>query len=318
VLFGNTASKNKNRMTSPMNSVISSLKVIKYIVLAIALCVQTVFCVQTVTAAEKLKPYILSTSTFDSVTEATAKITAQLTQAGFQMAGQYSPYEGARVIGVTNDTLRSIAAKTQHGGFGAAIRVSITETPLGLQVAYVNPEYMAGIYRMDSLAAVSAQLIAALGEGLAFGSEQGLAPKKLTKYHYMISMPYFDDIDVLAHYDTYADAIRGVEKSLAAGVAGTAKVYRVDVIGKEESLFGVALQSGDGSDQIVMTNADLADTKHTAHLPYELLVSGADVVALRGRFRIAQSFPDLTMGTFMKIRLAPGAIKNTLKEVAQP
>jgi len=53
-------------------------------------------------------------------------------------------------------------------------------------------------------------------------------------------------------------------------------------------------------------------------LPYELLVSGPDVIALRGRFRIAQSFPDLTMGTFMKIRSAPGAIKSTLTQVAQP
>ena len=58
--------------------------------------------------------------------------------------------------------------------------------------------------------------------------------------------------------------------------------------------------------------------KHTAHLPYEILVSGKKVLALRGRFRIAQSFPDLTLGTFMKIRSAPGAIKKSLATVAEP
>ncbi len=278
----------------------------------------TVIFFQSASADDNLRPYILTASTYDSMADATTSVTNKLTAEGFQIAGQYSPYDGALVIGITNETLRSIAAKTDHGGFGAAIRVSITEVEGGLQVAYVNPEYLANIYRMESLTAVTSTLRTALGEGSPFGSNKGLTPKKLAKYHYMMAMPYFDDVDVLARYDSHADALASVEKNLANGVADTLKVYRVDVAGKEESLFGVGLRLGEGSDQTVMANADVAALKHTAHLPYELLVAGTDVIALRGRFRIAQSFPDLTMGTFMKISSAPGAIKQALTQVAQP
>jgi hypothetical protein len=290
----------------------STSKILKSVMLLAVLCVQAAI------ADDALKPYIMTTATYESIPAATAAVTVKLSQAGFQVAGQYTPFEGALVMGITSDTLRSTAAKTEHGGFGAAIRVSITQAGDTLQIAYVNPAYMAAIYRMESLAEVSSALATAFGEGQPFGSEKGRTAAKLAKYHYMMAMPYFDDLDVLAHYDSHADAVANIEKNLAAGVADTVKVYRVDVTGKEETLFGVGLRSGDGSDQTVMANADLADTKHTAHLPYELLVSGSDVIALRGRFRIAQSFPDLTMGTFMKIRSAPGAIKNTLKQVAQP
>jgi len=68
---------------------------------------------------------------------------AALTKAGFTVAGSYSPYPGAAVIGVTNDELRSTAAKSEHGGFGAAVRVSVTQVKDQIQVSYTNPSYMA-------------------------------------------------------------------------------------------------------------------------------------------------------------------------------
>jgi hypothetical protein len=61
---------------------------------------------------------------------------------------------------------------------------------------------------------------------------------------------------------------------------------------------------------------DFAELKQTPYLPYELVVSEGNVYTLHRKFRIAQSFPDLTMGTFMKISGAPGAIDYTLKQVA--
>ena len=66
-----------------------------------------------------------------------------------------------------------------------------------------------------------------------------------------------------------------------------------------------------------MDNCDREHDKHTAYMPYEILVSGDTAYALRGKFRIAMSFPDLSMGTFLKISRAPGAIKGVLQDVAQ-
>ena len=61
-------------------------------------------------------------------------------------------------------------------------------------------------------------------------------------------------------------------------------------------------------------------THHTAHLPYAVLVSGNKVYALAAKFRIALSFPDLSMmgkGSFMEIMDAPGAIQETLETLAK-
>ena len=106
-----------------------------------------------------------------------------------------------------------------------------------------------------------------------------------------------------------------VESGLAAGKAGVTKVYRVDVPGKEESVFGVAITKGKGADKYIMDYIDFGDIKSTAHLPYEILVSGNNVYHLYARFRIAISFPDLSMmgsNSCMSIMSAPGAIKDSL------
>jgi len=70
-----------------------------------------------------------------------------------------------------------------------------------------------------------------------------------------------------------------------------------------------------------MDYIDFADVKSTAHLPYEVLVSGNRVYHLFARFRIAISFPDLSMmgsNSFMSIMSAPGAIKDALTETVTP
>jgi len=267
--------------------------------------------------AEDLKPYILGKSASGDMAAVVSQTKDALKGQGFTIAGEYSPYPDAHVIVVTNDELKSTAAKTENGGFGAAERVSVTKVGDKIQVAYANPAYTAAAFRMDGdLAGVSEKLAAALGNQESFGAEKGLSEKKLRKYHYMFAMPYFDDVDELASYESHAAAVNHIEERLAAGTAGATKVYRIDIPGKEETLFGVAIGTGEGADKSVMSATDTGELKHTAHLPYELLVTGNKAIALPGKFRIAVSFPDLSMGTFMKISSAPGAIKDTLDAVA--
>jgi len=94
--------------------------------------------------------------------------------------------------------------------------------------------------------------------------------------------------------------------------------------GKSESVFGVSIK-GDGDskyrdDQFIMKEIDFRDTKSTAHLPYEVLVSGGKVYALYARFRIAINFPDLSMmgkNSFMNIMKTPEAIRFVLQETVR-
>lgn len=266
-----------------------------------------------------LKPFVLASRGPGDVAQTLEATKTALTKEGFIVAGSYSPYAGATVIGVTNDELRSIAAKSEHGGFGAAMRVAVTKVKDLVQVSYTNPPYMANAYRMaGELKDTAAKLQAALGKIEEFGAE-GLTPAKLRKYHYTFGMEYFDEPNTLASYGSYEEAVRAVEAGLAAGKQGVTKVYRVDVAGKKETLFGVAMK-GEGDDKdmddkYLMSEIDFKDVKSTAHLPYDILVSDNQVYALYARFRIAISFPDLSMmgaNSFMNIMKAPEAMRTAL------
>jgi hypothetical protein len=70
------------------------------------------------------------------------------------------------------------------------------------------------------------------------------------------------------------------------------------------------------ADQYIMSVIDFGDLKGTAHLPYEILVSGKNVYALYARFRIAISYPNLKMmgsNSFMNIMESPEAIRTALQ-----
>lgn len=263
------------------------------------------------------EPFVLASSSAVPMEQAVESTRAALSGAGFEVAGEYSPFSGTHVLVVTSDELRAIAARSEFGGYGAGQRVAVTQVGDNVQVSYVNPVYTALAYRMDDdLTGVAAALETALGRQRAFGSEQGLTGDALRRYQYMIFMPHFDDHVLLAEHADYASAVEQVEKGLAAGAGGTAKVYRIDLPGKEESVFGVAISDGAGADQTVMTVVDFGETKQSAHLPYELLVTGGQVHALHGKYRIALNFPDLGMGTFMQISEAPDGIETSLRAAA--
>jgi hypothetical protein len=273
-----------------------------------------------------LKPFVLASKGAGTVAEKTGQAKAALMANGFTMVGDYSPYADAEILIVTNDELKKNAADSEHGGFGAIQRVAITKVKDEVQVSYTNPVYMANVYRMKGdLGNVSTELAKALGRVEEFGSEKGMTAAKARKYHYMIGMEYFDEPSVLAEYASYEEAVQSVDAKLSANNNGVTKVYRVDIPGKKESVFGVALKAPTEADKymddrFIMSEIDFRDVKSTAHLPYEVLVSGNKVYALYARFRIAINFPDLSMmgkNSFMNIMKTPDAIRDVLKKTVQ-
>jgi len=276
-------------------------------------------------ANEKLKPFVLAYKTQAEMADAVAEVKEKLTAGGFEIVGSYSPYDTATVIAITNDALKQNAAQSQFGGYGAAQRVSVTDLNGERQVAYTNPTYMAHAYRMNGdLGEVSAGLAKALGKLEEFGPKDGLTAKQLRKYHYMFGMEYFTEPSMHAMYPSHEKAVQTVAERLAKGVAGVTQVYRIDIPGKKETIFGVAMKAPNDKkkamdDHFIMSEIDFKPLRSTAHLPYEILVSERKVYSLYARFRIAINFPDLSMmgaNSFMNIMKTPDAIKNALTEVA--
>ena len=277
----------------------------------------------TALADDILMPFVFAGNQSGDVASVAASVKSKLTGAGFEIVGEYSPYDGANVIIVTSDAQKAHAAKSDFGGYGAIDRIAITQNGDNVEVSYTNPVYMAAAYRMATdMADIRAQLEGALGAEMDYGSEKNLTAKDLSEYHYTVMMEYFDDPSVLAEYDSQEEAVKAVEDALAAGLGATAKIFRVDIPGKDETIFGVALKGADADDcsgdEFIMSRIDKATPRSTAHLPYEIVVSDGTAYALFARFRIAINWPHLPMmasetgATFMNIMCSPGAIEEAL------
>ena len=282
-------------------------------------------------SAQNLKPYVVGFETSESVSGTQEKVVKQLELNGIKVVGQYQPAndKNRSIIVFTSDELEN-AVKKNGGltGFATTLRIGITNENGKTIVTYTNPIYWGNAYfRADfdkvssNYATLTSHIENAMKSsngfiGKSFGSKNGLSAKALQNYHYMIAMPYFGDVVELAHFESYAAGIAKIEANMKKGIPDVKLVSKVTIPGKDLTLYSFAL-SGEKGESKFLPIIDIGQPKQTAFLPYEVLVTGNKVIMLHGRYRIALSFPDLTMGTFTKIMSTPGNIENQLKQVVK-
>lgn len=271
--------------------------------------------------AEDYMPFVLGSTSSDTVAVAANKAKTELTSNGFEVVGNYAPNAKTQILVVTNATLKNLAAGSKNGGFGAMERVAVVNRKGQTEVSYTNPSYQFNVYKMKGdIAPVQAAMEKALGAQATFGADKAISSSKLREYHYKFLMPYFGDTDELASYDSHEEAINTIEAGLAAKKGGVSKVYRIDIPGTKMTVFGVSLSKEEGADNNILSQIDNGKYSHAAYLPYEILVNGDEAIALNGKFRIAIDWPSLSMmgsGSFMSIGNSPDDIVNALTAVAE-
>lgn len=270
---------------------------------------------------EKLKSYVLAYKGPGDLKQKLEETKAKLEQGGFQLLGDYSPYDKSHVIAITSDKLKEVAGKSENGGFAAVERVAVVERKGEVQISYVNPIYMSQAYKLEEdLADVRASMEKALGSQVDFGTK-GVKAKDLRKYHYTFGMEYFSDVYQLAEFASYQEATATLEKSLETNTVEARKVYRLDLPG-DVSIFGVSMKAGPKGnkamdDAWIMSEVDFQDLSIASYLPTEIMVTGGKVVALHMRFRMAVHNPDMKMmgpHSFMQLMKSPDAINDGLKQ----
>ncbi|MBL7472905.1 hypothetical protein [Robertkochia sediminum] len=280
--------------------------------------------------AQELRPYTLGTAGDQSVAVTKTAVVDALNAQGLKVVGTYDNVhaDAAIVVFTAEELLRSVQQVGELRGLAATLRVAITKEGGKSVVSYTTPEYWGTAYfrdnyskvksNYDALAKKLVNAMSAIGDynGKAFGSEKGLDAKKLKSYRYMFGMPKFDDVVELGEFASHQAAVDHIDAAVKNGVSGLTQVYKVAIPNTDLVVYGFGMIDADGEKNF-MPKIDIGDHKHTAFLPYELLVNGKEVVMLHGRYRIALSFPDLTMGTFTKIMSTPGYIEDTLKKVVE-
>ncbi len=279
-------------------------------------------------AKETFQPFVLASVENADYQQTVATTVEKLTNAGFTILGQYVPFGNNTVIIATSDEALKVAAMSKRGAYGAPQRIAVSQYGDEVEVSYANPLYFEKAYWLKgSLAGVDKALRAALGYVKTFGSENGLTAKKLKKYHYMFSMPYFDDPYEYDEYDSHSQAVSEVEKRLNIAGDPLSMVYKLDIPGTKMTIFGVQMKATgkdedeqDLDEKYQMSIVDFQRPGKKAYFAYEILVNDAEVEALHMKYRMALYFPDLPMTGkhgFTKLMSSPGEIDDAFEELIE-
>lgn len=286
----------------------------------------TILIIHLNTLAQELSPYIKIGESTKSMQAVTDNIMSTLESNAFSVLGNYSPGNNTKlkVIVFTNEVLKNTVVKvSDRGALAAAFKVGLVEKDGKITISYTNPDYILRAYLRDSYNSYK-QVFEKFSKDLkttfkSIGNEftpfGGIVDtEELKKYHYKMMMPYFSDPEELNEYTSFEEGLKIIDANLKAKKGETVEVYRIVYPDKKVAVFGIGLLNKEDGEAAFLP---IIGENHVAAMPYEIILQGTQVTMLHGKYRIALHWPELTMGTFMKIMSTPGDIEDTLEEVCK-
>ncbi len=224
----------------------------------------------------------------------TQAVKGKLEKAGFKVLATYHPagHANLNVIVITNNKLKALASKKSRG-FAAIQRVMVDEGSKSLLAT--NPKYwlkafMQKDFHKGSAKPIKTALAKALGTLTPTADK--LAEGDLAGYHFMMGMPYYEDMIELGA----ASDVKAKQKVFTLTLPNGSKLIGVNLGGAEKFVDKI------GADKAIL-------------LPYTVLIEGGKAYALHAKYYLAISYPLLSMGQFMKISSAPSKIEAKLEKV---
>ncbi|MDF1877360.1 hypothetical protein JHD47_05975 [Sulfurimonas sp. SAG-AH-194-L11] len=220
----------------------------------------------------------------------------KLKSAGFEIVANYKSIKKGTTIVFTDAALKAEAAKPMRANV-AVMRLFVDEQEK--MISITNPVYFGKAFMQEEYnhAVFNGELekITTAFSGLKASKDEwdfdGLAD-----YHFMISMPYYKDVDVVGE---------GTNEELLAKAKkykkGKGLIFELK-LSDSTTLLGYALSKRTSKfvKKIGRANASI--------LPYCITISDGKATALSAKYYIAISYPLLDMNGFMGIMTIPGAV----------
>ncbi len=292
--------------------------------LLIVLSIVTLF--QINVSAQKQPAYYLVATSQGTIADAKSSVITALQSSGFNVIGQYNPAnsENLAVVCYTHPDLEKIALDfADRGALAAALKIGFKKEDNSVKISMINPMYLFYAYFVEGIDVHEKELLAIsesaktamkkVGSDFTpFGGE--LSKKELQNYHYKIMMPYFEDAEELKEFDSFEAGLKTIRENLNAGKGDTKKVYELIYTDKKVAVFGVALLNAEEGEPKFLP---IIGDENVAAMPYEIILQGKTASILPGKYRLAISWPNLSMGTFMKIMNTPGEIEDTMEKLTE-
>ena len=268
-----------------------------YLKKVLLLLISSLMILATDLSAKDISAYLIGSH------ESVQTVTNKLKKAGFEVLAEYESVRNGVTVVFTNEDLKSIASKKKRAH--AAIlrvfvdnqekRISITN-PVYFGRAFMQNDYNTKVFKSQL------EVLKSIFHNLKDSADK-MDEDDLSGYHFMVGMPYYEDVDELG---------KGSTKELLE----KAKSYKKG----KHLLFSLKL-----SDNSYLLGYDLSSrTKkfvkkigraNAAVLPYCISIEDGLASSMEAKYYLALSYPLLTMSEFTTIATVPGAIA---KELAKP
>ncbi len=221
-----------------------------------------------------------------------------LTTNGLQVVGEYDAMQNPdyHVIAYTCPTLTKDASQKERA-FAGVQKVLVNSKDK--ELVLTNPQYFLHAFMQDNFQAEDAKKVnskLANAFGTLKNSEDALDDDDIAGYHFMMAMPYYEDMIEVAKGDNLKEKL---EKNAAKNIVFTLEAG-------EATLYGIAMPTEKGEKYYV---SEIKGEKHSAFLPYMVMVTGDTAKILHPKYYLAIAFPNLSMGEFMSISGTPGDIE---------
>ena len=277
-------------------------------------------------SSQELSPYIEIGKSNNSIQQVSEDVLAALKENSFEILGSYHPANKSslKVIVFTRSDLKNTVIKVaDRGALASAFKVGMVKKDGAVTISYTNPDYILRAYLRENYNSYKSVFekfstdlkttFSAIGNDFVpFGGT--VEADKLKKYHYKIMMPYFTDPVTLNEFSSFEEGLRVIESNLKGKKGETLQVYRILYSDAQVAVFGVGLRNKEEGEAYFLPKIG---EENIAAMPYEIILQGKTATMLHGKYRIALHWPDLTMGTFMKIMSTPGDIEDTLKGLCE-
>jgi hypothetical protein len=278
-----------------------------------------------IVAQQTFAPFFKTSNQDNAITVLVDEVVAGLEDKNFTVVGEYKPMQSDDmfIICFTRDDLQKASLSFEdRGALASVLKIGFQKTSEGITVSLQNPMYMFYAYfrndidkQMGKLLIIDADAKLVLSDLFGalspFGGE--LEATQLIKYHYKMMMPYFDDPVELEAYDSFEQGLAHIQRKLAIST-DVKMVYKQIYAEQEIAVFGLALTNTEEGESHFLP---IIGESHLAALPYDIILQGKEVTMLHGKYRIALYWPELTMGTFMKIMSTPGDIEDAFEEITK-
>lgn len=255
----------------------------------------------------------------------TQKMESQIADKGFEIIGKYqvADREDLVVICFTSADLKKVCEDFEdRGALASVLKMALRKVNDSVELSLLHPNYMFYAYFGDDykiqaptlkkIDHAAKSILSSFGTAQGFGG--GLTADDLEKYHYKVMMPYFEDPVELEEYASFEEGLKYIQDRISGSGDDIELVYQLVDERRQTAVFGIGLLDAEKGEP---TFLPIIGERHIAAMPYDIILQGNTVSMLHGKYRFALYWPELTMGTFMKIMSTPGDVEEAMESITE-